>query len=93
MVGRAAMVVAAMAEEAMAAVAEVLMEAGAVVAMVAEVAGVVALDEAGADLPAGDVELKMFVAIQLYCSPYVFMHNAVGIRSRFTCSNRLVLGA
>lgn len=71
MVGRAAMVVAAMAEEAMAAVAEVLMEAGAVVAMVAELAGVVALDEAGADLHAGDAELKMCVAIRLFCRPCV----------------------
>ena len=81
MVGRAAMVVAAMVEEAMAAVAEVLLEAGAVVAMVAEVAGVVAmvaevvgvvaLDEAGADLHAGDAELKMCVAIRLFCRPCV----------------------
>ena len=78
MVGRAVMAVAAMAEEATAAVAEGLMEAGAVVATVAEVAGVVALGEAGAGLAAEDVELKMFVATHLYCSPYVSMHDAAG---------------
>lgn len=58
MAGRAVMVVAAMVEEATAAVAAVLMEAGAVAVLVVEVAVEVALGEAGVVLPAGDVELK-----------------------------------
>lgn len=74
MVGRAVMAVAAMAEEATAAVAAGLTEAGAVVVLVVEVAVAAALDEAGVVLSAGDVEL-----LQLRRSACVFMHTVAGV--------------